>query len=272
LSEIRALEFSRLYLTSGSLFVTMLDSDLIAAFHRDGFVICRGLLSAAEIAAVATWTDELATAADVPGGVMKYYEDSLLSADQRILSRIENFTPYHTGFAALFDDPRLRGSCATLFGEDAVLFKDKINFKLPGGEGFKAHQDVQAGWNRYASLHISVLVCIDAATVENGCLELASGSHVRSLIGEMWAPLDATTVAPDQFTACPTAPGDVVFFDSFAPHRSGPNLTQAPRRVLYVTYNRRSEGDSRARYFADKRAAYPPDCERESGRDYVFRV
>jgi 2-aminoethylphosphonate dioxygenase len=250
----------------------MLDSDHIAAFRRDGFVVCRSMLAATEIAAVAAWTDELATAEDVPGGVMKYYEDNLLSAGQRILSRIENFAPYHRGFADLFDDPRLRDSCAALLGEDAVLFKDKINFKLPGGDGFKAHQDVQAGWNRYASLHISVLVCIDAATVANGCLELASGSHVRGVIGEMWAPLDTTEFAHNQFTACPTAPGDVVFFDSFAPHRSGPNLTQAPRRVLYVTYNRHSEGDRRAQYFADKRAAYPPDCEREPGREYVFRV
>ena len=48
--------------------------------------------------------------------------------------------------------------------------------------------------------------------------------------------------------------------------------TQTPRRVLYVTYNRHSEGDRRAQYFADKRAAYPPDCEREPRREYVFRV
>ena len=45
-----------------------------------------------------------------------------------------------------------------------------------------------------------------------------------------------------------------------------------PRRVLYVTYNRASEGDHRAAYFADKRKSYPPDIEREPGRTYVFRV
>ena len=63
-----------------------------------------------------------------------------------------------------------------------------------------------------------------------------------------------------------------MFFDSFTPHRSAPNLTAAPRRVLYVTYNRASEGDHRAHYYADKRASYPPDIEREPGREYVFRV
>ena len=62
------------------------------------------------------------------------------------------------------------------------------------------------------------------------------------------------------------------FFDSYTPHRSGPNLTDKPRRVLYVTYNRLSEGEHRATYYADKRRSYPPDCEREPGKTYVFRV
>jgi len=63
-----------------------------------------------------------------------------------------------------------------------------------------------------------------------------------------------------------------MFFDSYAPHRSGPNLTDAPRRVLYVTYNRASAGDHRAKYFADKRKSFPPDIERAPGETYVFRV
>ena len=70
----------------------------------------------------------------------------------------------------------------------------------------------------------------------------------------------------------PTAPGDVVFFDSFAPHASAPNLTSAKRRVLYVTYNRASEGDHRAQYYADKHKSFPPDIEREQGKSYIFRV
>jgi len=70
----------------------------------------------------------------------------------------------------------------------------------------------------------------------------------------------------------PTDPGDVVFFDSYAPHASKANLTAAPRRALYVTYNRAADGDHRARYFAEKRAAFPPDIERTPGQEYRFRV
>ena len=153
-----------------------------------------------------------------------------------------------------------------------MLFKDKINFKLAGGDGFKPHQDQQAGWSVYASLFVTALVAIDDATEANGCLELAAGHHTRGLIGPEWAPLSEQDLRGVEFVPCPTGPGDAVFFDSFVPHRSGPNLSDEPRRVLYVTYNRLAEGDHRAQYYADKRKNYPPDVEREPGQQYVYRV
>jgi hypothetical protein len=39
-----------------------------------------------------------------------------------------------------------------------------------------------------------------------------------------------------------------------------------------VTYNARSAGEHRRDYYDDKRRSYPPDCEREPGKQYVFRV
>ena len=143
---------------------------------------------------------------------------------------------------------------------------------LIGGDGFKAHQDAQAGWNVYADYHVTALVSIDAATPENGCLEMAAGWHNRGLIGDEWRPLDDGDGSEVVYRSCPTQPGDVVFFDSYAPHRSAPNLTAAPRRVLYITYNRLSDGDHRAQYYADKRNSFPPDIERDAGKEYVFRV
>ena len=69
-----------------------------------------------------------------------------------------------------------------------------------------------------------------------------------------------------------TRPGDAVFFDSFAPHRSMSNKTDQPRRVLYITFNKLSEGDHRVQYYADKRRSYPPDIERDPDKDYAFKV
>jgi ectoine hydroxylase-related dioxygenase (phytanoyl-CoA dioxygenase family) len=161
---------------------------------------------------------------------------------------------------------------AQLFGGPAVLFKEKINFKMPGGAGFEPHQDQQAGWTVYAPLFITALVCIDRATLENGCLEMADAPRFAGLIGEEWRPLTAEQMAAFPLTPVPTEPGDVLFFDSYAPHASKPNPTGAARRILYLTYNRASDGDRRERYFADKRASFPPDVERLPGAEYKFRV
>ena len=202
---------------------------------------------------------------------MVYYEDSLCREGERVLSRIENFCPYHAGFDRLLNAGPVLDTVSELLGGPAVMFKDKINCKAPGGGGFKAHQDMQAGWDRYARLHLTVLIGIDDATVENGCLEIGSGPRRNRLIGEMWAPLDEDD--PDiVYRACPTGPGDAVAFDSYVPHRSEPNATESPRHVLYVTYNLAAEGDHRAQYYADKRKSYPPDCERDPDKQYVFRV
>ena len=249
-----------------------LSREQIASFQRNGFVVVPGLFGAGEIDQVEAWSEEVHDWPETPGRHMMYFEESSSHPGQRILNRIENVLPYHGAFKALAVGPKMQGACSQLFGEPALLFKDKINYKMPGGGGFEAHQDVQAGWSRYADLHITVLITIDETTLANGCLEIAKGFHDRGLIGTEWKPLTDEDLRETEFIAVESAPGDAVFFDSFAPHRSGPNNTGSPRRVLYYTYNKASEGDSLAQYYADKRASYPPDIEREDGKDYHYRV
>ncbi len=244
----------------------------IDAYRRDGFVVVRRLFDGEAMADIAAWTADLQARHETPGKWMKYFDDSLTEPGRRLLNRIENFCPYHEGFDALARGPELRGRAGELFGEDAVLFKEKINFKLPGGDGFEAHQDVQAGWDDYASLYITAMVSIDETTAANGCLEIGAWNHRAEMIGDLWRPLTGAQLDGIEFVPCPTKPGDVVFFDSFVPHRSAPNRSDAPRRVLYITYNRLSEGDQRERYYADKRKSYPPDCEREPDKVYEYRV
>jgi ectoine hydroxylase-related dioxygenase (phytanoyl-CoA dioxygenase family) len=159
-----------------------------------------------------------------------------------------------------------------LFGEKAVLFKDKINFKLPGGDGFKEHQDVQAGWDDYADLHITVLIAIDETNTEKGSVEMIPGMHKQGLLGEMWEPLTDSDTNDADYVPVHCQPGDAVFFDSYTPHRSMPNKSNQARRVLYITFNGVSEGDHRVKYYADKRINYPPDIERDPDKDYSFKV
>jgi len=249
----------------------MLTEQQIEHFQRDGFLVVRAMYKSAEMETISQWTDEVAGSPETPGKYMMYFEASQQD-DARIISRIENFVPFHAGFGELITRRRMFQAVSELFGEPARLFKDKINFKLPGGDGFREHQDVQAGWDDYASLHITAMIAIDETNAANGSIEMIPGMHQQGVLGEMWAPLTADNTANAPYQAVHCQPGDAVFFDSYAPHRSLPNTTGHARRVLYITFNKASEGDHRVQYYADKRKNYPPDIERDRQRDYAFKV
>jgi len=241
----------------------------IEAFHNDGFLVARGVFDPDEMAMITAWADELVAMPEQPGRHWVYWEESLREPGVKLVNRIENIAPFHHGFAELND--LLKAPVAQLLGEDAVLFKEKVNFKMPGGGGFKPHQDSQAGWDTYADFFINALVSIDSSDTGNGCLEIASGHHDRGLF-HSWAPLTDADMVDMTFVPCPTAPGDIVFFDCYAPHGSEPNFSDSIRRLYYATYNRRSAGDHIAQYYADKRESYPPDIERDPDQTYIYRV
>jgi hypothetical protein len=250
----------------------LLSDKHIGCFKKDGFLLVPGMFGEGEMEEITKWTDEIASSPEVPGKFMMYFEESLTTKGKRILSRIENFCAFHDGFNQLVNHSKLKHACEELLGEQVVLFKDKINFKLAGASGFTPHQDVQAGWDKYANFHLTAMISIDPATIENGCLELVAGYHNKGLIGKKWEPLSESDVGDLPFKPYPTQPGDAVFFDSFAPHQSAPNKRDQLRRVLYITYNKLSEGDHLAQYYADKRLSYPPDCERDPNKTYTFKV
>ena len=241
----------------------------IEEFNETGFLIIRSLYSDEKLKKIIQWTNEVTNYPEIKNKYMMYFEESKLDSKKRILSRMENIEPFHKGFSKLFISGEIQKIVSQLFNEEALLFKDKINFKMPGGDGFKAHQDVQAGWDKYAKLHITALVSIDTSSIENGCLEIATGNHCKGLIGERWQPIDEDLL---NYSPVETAPGDAIFFDSYTPHRSGPNLTKDRRRVLYVTYNAISDGDQRSKYYADKWLTYPPDIDRDPNKKYIFKV
>ncbi|MBT4218422.1 MAG: phytanoyl-CoA dioxygenase family protein [Rhodospirillaceae bacterium] len=247
----------------------ILSNEQIKAFKNDGYVVLRGGFDADEMTRVEQWASDVETMPEETGKQWVYHEKSLTEGDKDLICRIENISPFHNGFEELTEV--LKAPVGQLLGEEAALFKEKINFKMPGGDGFKPHQDSQAGWDKYAEFFISVLVCIDEATVENGCLQMVAGNHTRGLY-RSWEPLTEDDMADMDFVHCPTKPGDIVFFDCYAPHASDPNTSDKTRRIYFATYNKLSEGDHLAQYYADKHENYPPDIDRLAGKDYVYRV
>jgi hypothetical protein len=245
----------------------MLDAAAAAHWRRHGWVWLRGFLGAPEVESLARWTDELAAWPEAPGKWMRYYERA---GEGRMLARIENFVPYHEGLAALFSSPRLLGLLAECCGEPVVLFKDKINLKLPGGAGFADHQDAPAYVNFGIEHHVTLMAPLDAFTRENGCLEMARDACARVILPQNPdGTLRADVMAGLAVEPILAEPGDVIVFDAWVPHRSGPNRSARPRRSYYLTFNPASAGDRRAAYYARKRECFPPEYERKPGVDYA---
>ena len=250
----------------------MLTDKQIKQFKNDGLVLVPELFNKSKVELILKYTEELQTSPEVSGKEWKYFEKSKINKDEKILQRIENFCKYHKGFSELCTESRIIECINDCFGEKGILFKDKINFKMSGGSGFKPHQDSQAGWNDYAKFYLTVMISVDKSTVQNGCIEFAYGHNKSGLIGKLWKPLSDKDMKNMKFIPIETKPGDTIFFDCYSPHRSKPNLTKKPRRILYLTYNKLSDGDQRKKYYDDKYKNYPPDIDRDPNKDYSFKV
>ncbi|MDG2304166.1 MAG: phytanoyl-CoA dioxygenase family protein [Candidatus Binatia bacterium] len=213
-----------------------------------GYFSLPGELGPETVQELTRWVEEVASWSIPKEPGLHHTED--IDGEER-LARSEDFDPYHAGLSAFMRDGVIARVLEELFGEPAVLFKEKINFKYPGGGGFAPHQDAPA--YRFIDHHISCMVPIDPSTIESGCLYFAPG-YDEGLLPNAAGRIDETWLSGARWEPLEAMPGDLVFFDSYAPHKSGTNGSKAPRRLMYLTYNSASKGDFRETYYADKRS------------------
>jgi hypothetical protein len=248
--------------------VVILDAEQRRFWERNGYLWLQGFLTPADVSDVSRWTAEVAAWPDTPGKWMRYYERGVDGA--KMLARIENYLSFHPDLDALLCRGRLAEVLEVLLGEPAVVFKDKINMKAAGGAGFAPHQDAPAYVDFGVSYHATVMLPVDAFTPENGCLEMAREAAQTTFLSQNPdGTMHEDQVVRFEWAPIPAVPGDLIVFDSYVPHRSGPNRSAGPRRAHYLTYNRRSAGDRRAAYYARKRELFPQECERKPGVDYA---
>ena len=238
----------------------------IEKFNQMGYLVKKKLFNYDEILEIRKWVYRYMEKKPEDwenGKEMAYYETSL-DNDSRILTRLENFIDYDENFYELAHSEKIMKCVEELLGEPCVFFKEKINFKNPGGAGFNPHQDQISRWETYAKHFINVLICTDESTIENGCLEVSAGFHKMGLLGPVDQPIPQNWLEKMNFLPVISSIGDAIFFDGFTPHQSKDNKSKHPRTNVYLTYNRLSEGDNRESYFARKRKELPPDNERKS--------
>ena len=175
-----------------------------------------------------------------------------------LMRRIENFIFKNSSLVKI--NSQIVGVLSKLTSKDQNLFKDKVNFKPPNGEGFNAHYDgifqfktkdgvLKNGWYEYASEFNTVLICLDDFTIENGTLEI-SNSHsgnfntlLRNTKGNGSPDLKDDLVKDLSFYPVLAKAGSLVIFKHNCPHRSSPNFTLNDRSSLYLTYNNSKDGN-----------------------------
>jgi ectoine hydroxylase-related dioxygenase (phytanoyl-CoA dioxygenase family) len=223
-------------------------SDARTRYERDGFLIARGFFGPDRVAALAADAEALRQRTDLIdlNNTRCRWQNDAVTGE----CRFDCFDPVidlSEACAGVARDPALLALIADAYGEPACLFKDKLIFKSPGTQGYKLHQDYIA-WPSFPTSFLTAIVAIDRADAQSGATEVYTGYHRQGVMSHAdgkYHQLPDDTVDPARGVVLDLAPGDVAIFSGFTPHRSASNASMHWRRLLYLSYNRLSDGGER---------------------------
>jgi phytanoyl-CoA hydroxylase len=228
---------------------------------RDGVVVRENVFDAVELAAIARDCEDLVSGLESSKRGEKLVVGSYMFEVAKEAGTVVKWEPFAPDvvqgvepFAHVCEplknwglDPRLVDPCKAIVGEDdLVLFTEKLNVKRARhGGAIVLHQDYPY-WENMTPVSRQIataMIFIDDATVENGCLEVARGTHTS---GKWPQRTDADgfgslEMDPAQFDMSRLVPlevpaGTVAFFGAFLVHRSLPNRSSVDRRALLYSY------------------------------------
>lgn len=212
----------------------------LEAYREDGYVVKRGLFSAEEIELLAEVArndhalDQAATALDDGEG-------------NRV--RLSLWNHPGDGIYGMFARcRRIVDSVEQLIEGEVYHYHSKMILKdARTGGAWAWHQDY-GYWYQNGLLFpdlCSVMIAVDPATKENGCLQLLRGSHkmgrVNHILSGEQAGADRERVAEARkvldLVYCEMEPGDTVFFHANTLHASGANHSENSRWAMICCYN-----------------------------------
>ncbi|MEF3303414.1 phytanoyl-CoA dioxygenase family protein [Paenibacillus sp. GYB003] len=238
-----------------------------AAYHKDGYLIVKGLLEADDVSRLQSWTDDIfygrVTELDHLSREHAWMEGT--NKAERLASARMHMPHLHNETAEWgLLHPRLLDVLEALIGPDVLALQSMLFFNPPGKGGQGWHQDSFYIQTQPDSL-IGAWVALDRADERNGCLWIAPGSHCEPIYpppearkGYVHAderhiqglvPVTAPSHMDDSINnlsriaakygeAVPIVlePGDVLFFHSHLLHRSYRNETADRFRRAYVLH------------------------------------
>ena len=217
------------------------------AFYDDqGYLVFPELLSSGELAELRSALAEVLQEAE---GLTESNEKFSITQGQdgnHYVRRIFSPIAHHKTFHDLVFNPKILDIVENLIGPDIQLHHTKLNLKPPTTREarFEWHQDYPFFPHTNYDL-LAVLIHLDDATEENGCLKVIPGSHklgpqmhVFAKDGAFSSQLEDKSVVADESKylnqVCPA--GGVEMHHCNMLHSSTANRGDRPRSVLIFQY------------------------------------
>lgn len=210
-------------------------------YLRNGYTVVPGLLDSGQVKILLAEIDRISgenTLAVHDKTRLEMETDQ--KPDGRLVRRIYEPCSHYPPFRELSDSPKLLDIVEELLGADLIYHYSKINMKPPAiGSVVEWHQDVTYYPLTNAS-SLAVLIYLDDADVENGCLQVIPGQHKERIfdhsrdgyfVGKIVEPIDESQAVPLEGKA-----GTAIFMNCMTPHASVTNRSNRPRRTLILSY------------------------------------
>jgi len=216
-----------------------LTPEQITSYHENGFLIVPNAFTQAHVDKLLEHARvDPKLAADVKQN--KNYDDE--GIDTRLVYREGLSDDIYSAYAM---SDRILGPAEAIYGEKMRHFYHLNMQKEPNTGGWQYHQDYGYHYKEFLyPKFISVMLALNPATKENGCLRVVPGSNKLGRLEHRQSGSQLIThetrlkhvLAEMDETYCELEPGDALFFEGNILHASGPNLSDSPRWSMIYAY------------------------------------
>lgn len=224
----------------------MLSIEQIAVFQETGHLTVPDVLThdqvSGALADIELWSAEFV--AELGDDRRQWYLED--GGSSPILRKLDNPAYHRSFFRTLAQDSELVTMVEQLIGKGTSVFFSQVFCKPPEVGGPKpVHQDNFYFGPDNPDATLTVWIALDDATVENGCLFYADGSHKGSLYAHTAPPDEPFNlqIAPEftdafPMTPAPVSAGGVSFHHGGTWHQSSANNSQRARRAVVFHFLR----------------------------------
>jgi phytanoyl-CoA hydroxylase len=216
-----------------------LSDEQVASYREQGYLLVQRVFPREDVEAMrAEVADLLGRAESAQRDLNATWRGDYIDDDQRsklsVLS-VHDLQFHSALFSRLLVDDRLTAIFADLVGPNVQLHHNKLHVKPPEkGSPFPMHQDYPYFPHKGTSV-AAAIVHIDDATVENGCVWVAPGSHkLGPLVHEEGNYLRPEEWPLERGVPCAAQAGDVLAFSYLTVHGSGVNRSSRSRTIWLV--------------------------------------